>query len=83
MRTLTEEGGARVVGGRAFADHPIKVTALIYIREALGARRYELLPGMIQIAREFGALNEEVWALVKAHLAGGLRVAESGAEGLK
>jgi hypothetical protein len=38
---------------------------------------------MIQIAREFGALNEEVWALVKAHLAGGLRVAESGAEGLK
>jgi hypothetical protein len=35
--------------------HPVKVTALNYIREALEEERYEEVRDMIAIAREFGA----------------------------
>ena len=42
-------------------DHPTKTTALQYILEALRNEEYEVLPEMLQIAREFGAQNSEIW----------------------
>ena len=44
---------------------PVKLTALIYLREALIAERYEDCPGFIAIAKEFGALDEEILVLLE------------------
>ena len=44
---------------------PVKLTALIYLREALAAERYEDCAEIIAIAKEFGALNEEVRVLLE------------------
>lgn len=38
-----------------YEHHPLKTTALAYIREALQEERYEEIREMISIAREFGA----------------------------
>lgn len=43
---------------------PIKLTALLYLREALRNERYEECALIIQIAQEFGATKKEVqWLL--------------------
>ncbi len=39
---------------------PVKLTALLYLREALLAERYEECAEYIRVAREFGALPQEV-----------------------
>jgi len=44
---------------------PVKLTALIYLREALIAERYENCADFIAIAKEFGALNEEIRVLLE------------------
>ncbi|HOW59589.1 MAG TPA: hypothetical protein PLO78_07695 [Candidatus Omnitrophota bacterium] len=44
---------------------PVKLTALIYLREALLEEKYEVCPEFIAIAKEFGALNEEIRALLE------------------
>ena len=44
---------------------PVKLTALLYLREALLGEKYEDCPEFIAIAREFGALNEEVRVLLE------------------
>ena len=41
-------------------EHPIKATALRYIREMILVERYEDLPEMLAIAREFGASEWEI-----------------------
>ena len=51
-----------------YQDHPIKVTALVYLTEALERERYEECEELIQIASEFGAsasrINEAIgWVL--------------------
>ncbi len=45
--------------------HPIKLTALLYLREALIKQQYELCPEIISIAREFGAANFEIEDLLE------------------
>ena len=40
--------------------HPVKVTALAYLREALAEERYEEMKEFVEIAREFGADSHEV-----------------------
>ena len=44
---------------------PVKLTALIYLREALIAERYENCAEFIAIAKEFGALDEEIRILLE------------------
>ena len=44
---------------------PVKLTALIYLREALIAERYEECFEIIAIAKEFGAFDEEIRALLE------------------
>ena len=44
---------------------PIKLTALLYFREALLAQRYEQCPTFIRIAKEFGAVEWEIEELLE------------------
>ena len=44
---------------------PVRLTALIYLREALAAEKYEDCAEIIAIAKEFGALNEEIRVLLE------------------
>ena len=41
-------------------EHPVKGTALHYIKEMIEAERYEDLPEALAIAREFGATEWEI-----------------------
>ena len=43
--------------------HPVKLTALDYLREALLKERYEEMKELVEIAKEFGA---DVWEIRKA-----------------
>ncbi len=45
--------------------HPVKLTALLYLREALRAQRYELCPEFIATAKEFGAKEREIEELLE------------------
>lgn len=44
---------------------PVKLTALLYLREALLAERYEECHGFIEVAREFGAQEREIEELLE------------------
>ena len=44
---------------------PVKLTALIYLRDALISENYEDCAEIIAIALEFGALNEEIRVLLE------------------
>lgn len=56
----------RIKGGflRANKD-PVKLTALLYLREALLAERYEECAEFVQTAREFGALEKEIQSILE------------------
>lgn len=41
-------------------DHPVKLTALLYLREALHEECYEEMPEFVAIAKEFGADDGEI-----------------------
>jgi hypothetical protein len=60
--TLSPNGIARY---RRRTRDPVKLTALIYLREALISERYENCPDFIAIAKEFGALDEEIRVLLE------------------
>ncbi len=60
--TLTSTGIARY---RRRTRDPVRLTALIYLREALIAERYEDCTDFIAIAKEFGALDAEIRALLE------------------
>ena len=50
---------------RLTSRHPVKVTALYYLREALLNEAYEECPAAIEIAREFGAEEFEIQDLLE------------------
>lgn len=50
---------------RAVMKHPIKLTALLYLKEALLKERYELCPEIISVAKEFGAAGFEIQDLLE------------------
>ena len=60
--TLNANGIARY---RRRTRDPVKLTALIYLREALIAERYEDCAEFIAIAEEFGALDGEIRILLE------------------
>jgi len=45
--------------------NPVKLTALLYLREALLRERYERAPEFIAVAREFGAVEREIEELLE------------------
>lgn len=53
-------------GVQRIKKDPVKLTALLYLREALLAENYEECPVFIEIAREFGAQNFEIINLLEA-----------------
>ncbi len=54
-----------IVRYRLRARDPVKLTALIYLREALISERYEDCADFISIAKEFGALDAEIRVLLE------------------
>ena len=47
------------------ARNPVKLTALLYLKEALLKERYEQCPEFVAVAREFGAQNHEIEELIE------------------
>lgn len=50
---------------RQAIKHPVKLTALLYLREALIKERYESCPDIIRVAKEFGAQEYEIEDLLE------------------
>ena len=44
---------------------PVKLTALLYLKEAIQKEKYEEAPEFIEIAREFGAKEREIEELLE------------------
>ena len=47
-----------------YLEHPVKVTALEYLKEALHTERYEDCWQILEVAKEFGANNNEIWEVI-------------------
>lgn len=45
--------------------HPVKLTALLYLREALRDQQYEICAEVISMAKEFGATPAEIQRLLE------------------
>ena len=54
----------RPLGGRSNRD-PVRLTALLYLKEVLLKERYEECREIIGLAYEFGATENEVQALLE------------------
>ena len=50
---------------RPISKHPAKLTALLYLKEALLKERYEECAQTIAVAREFGAADFEIQDLLE------------------
>ena len=61
IKTMTNGSGLRTRRSR----HPVKLTALLYLREALVREQYEKCAELIAVAHEFGALPFEVQDLLE------------------
>ena len=62
---LRATGLNRIWSRRVTSRHPVKVTALFYLREALLDEAYEDCPAAIEIAKEFGAQEFEIQDLLE------------------
>lgn len=52
----------RVVSDKS---HPVKLTALLYLKQALQKENYEMCSDLIAIAKEFGAKEVEIQNLLE------------------
>ena len=52
------------VNGQFYSNQVLKLTSLIYLKEALLAQRYENCAGLIREAKGFGAQQGEISALI-------------------
>ena len=50
---------------RRVARHPVKLTALLYLKEALLKENYEICAEVIAAAKEFGAADFEIRDLLE------------------
>ena len=62
LKTIQNPGGQ---SRRPVLKHPVKLTALFYLREALLKEKYEDCAGIIAVAKEFGASDFEVQDLLE------------------
>ena len=61
IKTMLNAGGQRTRKSR----HPLKLTALLYLKEALIRERYEKCAEIVALAQEFGAAPFEVQDLLE------------------
>lgn len=61
IRTIPYTGSARIGG----LKHPVKLTALLYLKDALRQERYEVCADIIAVAKEFGATSPEIQRLLE------------------
>ena len=61
LKTIPYTGSARIGGMK----HPVKLTALLYLKDALREERYEICSDIIAVAKEFGATASEVQKLLE------------------
>ena len=45
--------------------NPVKLTALLYLKDALRRERYEQCAQFVQVAKEFGAVDQEIEELLE------------------
>ena len=45
--------------------HPVKLTALLYLKEALAMENYEICRDVVNVAKEFGAAEFEIRDLLE------------------
>ncbi|MBI1977554.1 MAG: hypothetical protein HYS55_02255 [Candidatus Omnitrophica bacterium] len=62
---LRAASGFKIWGRRRTSKHPVKLTALLYLREALLDEVYEECPFAIEVAKEFGAQDFEIQNLLE------------------
>ena len=62
IRTMPNAGGYRRTRQ---SYHPVKLTALLYLKEALVREEYETCAQIISIAKEFGARPFEIRDLLE------------------
>jgi len=62
IKTIENAGRSHRLRG---LKHPVGFTALVYLKEALLRERYENCAQIIAIAKEFGAENYQVQALLE------------------
>jgi len=65
MRTIEENARGPTLTLLSVKKHPVKLTALLYLREALLRQRYERCPELIRVAREWGAQDREIEELLE------------------
>lgn len=65
MATLRIVENPEIYRRKQVEKHPIKLTALLYLKEGLAKERYETLPEIIAVAREFGAAPFEIQDLLE------------------
>ena len=63
LKTIQNPGGKR--SRTEIYRHPVKLTALLYLKEALLKEQYENCLGIIQVAKEFGANSFEIQDLLE------------------
>lgn len=61
LKTIPYTGGARA----GMIKHPLKLTALLYLKDALRLEQYELCADIIAVAKEFGATASEIQRLLE------------------
>ncbi len=61
IKTMTHMGSPRI----GVVKHPVKLTALLYLKEALRKEQYEICSDVIAVAKEFGATASEVQSLLE------------------
>ena len=62
MLTQKNKNTVGLIRSASPKTHPVKLTALAYIREALVKEHYEAMKELVAIAQEFGA---DVWEIRK------------------
>ena len=65
LKTMPNAGEGRQSRLVASRKHPVSLTALLYLKDALKKERYELCPDLIAVAKEFGASGSEVAYLLE------------------
>ena len=61
IKTMPNAGGRRT----RRSTHPVKLTALLYLKEALLREQYEKCAEIVALAQEFGALPYEIRDLLE------------------
>ncbi len=55
---------------RPLSHEMLKITALVYLTDALNAQRFEECPSLIRKARKFGAPESEIRRVIAVYLEG-------------